>query len=459
VEIARRRVAVIGAGYVGLVTAVGLARLGHTIHLVETRPERLTALRSGVVPLYEDGLQAGFDEAVAAGRLQISDRIDATVEVAMVCVGTPIDDDGHSDLHQIRDALADLEPIVRDGVPLVIRSTLPPGGTRLVVEWSGARTARVLTNPEFLRQGTALDDFLHPARIVVGRFPDVEPGVLALVVGLFDQLPGRRIVVDVAAAELIKNGANAFLALRLSFANEMASLSEEYGADIEEVLEGITSDPRIGSHYMRPGLGFGGSCLPKELKVIESAGLRRGLKMHVTAAASSANAASQERFVARIASVLDGLAGRRVALLGLAFKASTDDVRDSPALGAAARLAAGGAHVVAYDPQAMANAARVMPDLELARSAEAAIRGADAIVIATEWPEFAALDWRALRGTAARALIIDGRRLLVPEAIREAGYRYLAIGSLEPGAEPAARDLSDSLAEALGGSAVVTEVR
>jgi UDPglucose 6-dehydrogenase len=204
---------------------------------------------------------------------------------------------------------------------------------------------------------------------------------------------------------------------------------------------------------MRPGLGFGGSCLPKELKVIESAGLRRGLMMHVTAAASSANAASQERFVARIASVLGGLAGRRVALLGLAFKAATDDVRDSPALGAAGRMTAGGAHVVAYDPQAMANAARVMPDLELAPSAEAAIRGADAIVIATEWPEFAALDWTALRGTVARPLIIDGRRLLVPEAIRAAGYRYLAIGSLEPGTEPAGRDLSNSLAEALAGSA------
>jgi UDPglucose 6-dehydrogenase len=196
------------------------------------------------------------------------------------------------------------------------------------------------------------------------------------------------------------------------------------------VLAGIAGDPRIGGQYMRPGFGFGGSCLPKELKVLEIAGTARGLEMHITTAASSANAASQVRFVARIERALGGLEGRRIGLLGLAFKAGTDDVRDSPALGAAARLLKGGADVVGYDPFAAANARRSMPGLVVAASVEEAIRDADAIVIATEWPEFAALDWDRLRPLVRQPLIIDGRRLLQPEAVRRAGYRYLAVGSL-----------------------------
>jgi UDPglucose 6-dehydrogenase len=426
----RRRVAVIGAGYVGLVTGVGLAGLGHTVSLVETNEERAAMLRGGRIPLHEAGLQEGFDAAVAAGALRVVARAEPDVDVALVCVGTPIDAEGRSDLGQVRSALADLAPLIEAGVPLVMRSTLPPGSTLALGEWSGARTSRLLTNPEFLRQGTALADFLHPARIVIGSFPDVEQDALDLVLGLFDGLPGARMVVSVAAAELIKNGANAFLALKLSFANELASLSEEYGADIDEVLSGIAGDPRIGSQYMRPGFGFGGSCLPKELKVLEAAGQARGLQMHITAAASSANAASQARFAARIERALGGLDGRRIALLGLAFKAETDDVRDSPALAVAARLLGGGAEVLGYDPHAAENARRSMPALRVVPSVIEAVRDTDAVVIATEWPEFAAIDWDGLRPLVRQPLVIDGRRLLRPDAIRRAGYRYLTIGSL-----------------------------
>ncbi|HEY8239164.1 MAG TPA: UDP-glucose/GDP-mannose dehydrogenase family protein [Candidatus Limnocylindrales bacterium] len=426
----RRRLAVIGAGYVGLVTGACLAGLGHTVRFVETNPERLEALRRRHIPIHEDGLQAAFDAGLDNGTIEVVARATTDVDAALVCVGTPIDADGQSDMSQVRSALADLGPLVESGVPLVMRSTMPPGATRALAEWSGARTARLVTNPEFLRQGTALHDFLHPSRIVVGTFPDVDQGVLDLVLGLFDGLPGERMVVSVAAAELIKNGSNAFLALKLSYANEVASLSEEYGADVDEVLAGIAADPRIGSQYMRPGLGFGGSCLPKELKVLEAAGLARGLAMHVTAAASNANQATQARFAARIERALNGLPGRRIALLGLAFKAGTDDVRESPALGTATRLIEGGAEVVGYDPVASMNAQRALPGLEVAASVDAAVRGADAIVIATEWPEFAEIDWPGLRSIVRQPLIIDGRRLLEPEPIRRAGYRYLAIGRL-----------------------------
>ena len=441
-----RRLVVVGAGYVGLVTAVGLAQLGHTIHLVEKRRDRLDALREGRVPIHEAGLPEALREILDAGRLTVSATVDGVFDAALVCVGTPIGADGRSDLSQLQSALAELAPVLPDGAPLVIRSTLPPGSTTLAVEWSDVPTSRIFTNPEFLRQGTALADFRSPTRIVIGRFGDADPAAQALVMGLYDGIEAPRLVVDVASAELIKNGANAFLALKLSFANEIASLSEEYGADVEDVLAGITLDPRIGSQYMRPSFGFGGSCLPKELQALAAAGAARGLSMHVTIAASDANASQQARFAERIARVVGGLEGRVIGLLGLAFKAGTDDVRDSPAVAVAARLLAGGATVQAYDPQASANAARELPDLVIADSPAEALRGADAAVIGTEWPEFGDLDWAYLRTLLARPIVIDGRRVYDAAAVRALGIRYEAIGSAPDttGAEPIAGEVAAS---------------
>jgi UDPglucose 6-dehydrogenase len=321
-------------------------------------------------------------------------------------------------------------------VPLVVRSTVPPGSTRLAVEWSGVPSSRVFTNPEFLRQGTALADFRKPSRIVIGRFADADPSALAIVESLYAGIDAPRLVVDVTASELIKNGANAFLALKLSFANELASLSEEYGTDVDDVLAGITLDPRIGSQYMRPSFGFGGSCLPKELQALATAGSARGLRMHVTQAASDANAAQQARFADRVATLLGGLDGRRIGILGLAFKAATDDVRDSPAVALAARLLAAGALVKAHDPEAAENAVRALPGLVVTATPEEAIDGAEAVVIATEWPAYRDLDWAAIRDRLARPLVIDGRRLLDADRMRVLGYRYETVGSAgrEPGA-------------------------
>jgi UDPglucose 6-dehydrogenase len=423
------RVLVIGAGYVGLVTAVGLAELGHSVHLVEIREDRLALLRRGVPPIHEPGLADALAAAVTSGRLSVSAEPQGDVDVALVCVGTPIGPDGRSDLSQLRSALGMLHPVLDDDAPLVIRSTLPPGSTRLAVEWSGVPTSRVFTNPEFLRQGTALADFRSPTRIILGRFPDADPNGQARVEALFSGIGGPRMVVDVAAAELIKNGANAFLALKLSFTNEIASLAEEYGADVDEVLAGMALDPRIGSQYMRPSFGFGGSCLPKELQALAAAGTARGLDMHVTIAAADANGAQQERFANRITELLGGLHGRTVAMLGLAFKAGTDDVRDSPALGVARRLLAGGAVVRGHDPAAAPNALEVLPGLSIASAPEDAVRGADAIVIATEWPEYVHLDWAALRAAAAGPLLIDGRRLLDADSMAALGFRYEAVGT------------------------------
>lgn len=426
----------IGAGYVGLATAIGLVEAGHDVELVETRPDRLAALREGRSPIHEAGLPDALARAFERRALRIAKTTSADAEVILVCVGTPIGPDGRSDLGQLRGALSQLTAPGMRPVPIVIRSTVPPGATRRTAAATGAPTTHLFTNPEFLRQGTALADVAAPNRIVIGRFPDADPEALAAVVGLYDRLTAPVLVVDVEAAELIKNGANAFLALKLSFTNEMAALAEEYGTDIEEVLGGMGLDPRIGFDYMRPSYGFGGSCLPKELQALAVAGQDRALPMHVTIAAAEANGAQQQRFADRIERILGGFAGRRVGLLGLAFKAGTDDVRESPALALAGRLIDGGADLCAYDPQARANAVLQSPALSIAGSAEEALRDADVAVIATEWPAFRELDWAAIKASMRTPLVIDGRRLLDPVAMRSLGYRYVAVGTASDEAPP-----------------------
>lgn len=423
-----QRVTTIGAGYVGLVTAVGLARLGHDVDLVEIDPERRDMLAAGQVPIHEPGLNEAFGEAVGAGRLRVASQPAATSRMVLVCVGTPIDQDGRSDLTQLESAVRGLAERLPD-VTLVVRSTLPPGTTRLALEWSGLSASQVFINPEFLRQGSAVEDFLHPSRIVIGRFEEADPDRLRALWSLYERIDAPRLEVDVAAAELIKNASNAFLALKLSFVNEVAGLCEEYGAEVGDVLHGLAQDPRIGGTYMRPSFGFGGSCLPKELRALAAAGVARGLPMHVTTAGSSANASSQQRFAGRIATALGGLEGRTIGVLGLAFKANTDDVRDSPAIDLAAALLASGATVQAFDPRASSKAARALPSLTIVDDVKDAIEDADAVVIATEWPEFADLDWAGLGSRMRRRLIVDGKRLLDPEHMRALGFEYLAVGS------------------------------
>jgi len=425
---ARPPVTVIGGGYVGLVTAVGLASLGRDVQLVETGAVRLEALRDGRIPIHEDGLQEAFDAAVSAGCLTVADAVPADPGIILVCVGTPIGDDGTSDLRQLDAAMSALRGRLGPEDILVIRSTMPVGGTRRAVEAAGLATSRVFTNPEFLRQGTAVEDFGHPNRIVIGRFPDADRAALDDVCALYDSIEAPRLIVDVEAAEIIKNGANAFLALKLSFTNEISSLCEEAGADVDEVLAGIGADPRIGRTYMHPSFGFGGSCLPKELTTLALAGRSLGLPMHVVTAASAANLAAQDRFAERVAAAIGGAQGRTLALLGLAFKAGTDDIRDSPAMHLAERLLADGAIVRGYDPAAGANAAQRLPALDVVDAAATAVEGADAIIIATEWPEFRDLPWAAWAARPDRALVIDGRRLLDADALRAAGYTVIQLG-------------------------------
>jgi UDPglucose 6-dehydrogenase len=420
-------ITVIGAGYVGLVSGTCLAQAGHHVTFVERRLDRLQALQAGVMPISEPGLGEAFERA--RSRIRVSEQMTSceTADLVLVAVGTPVGEGGRPDLSQMVAALDSLRAWPETHV--MIRSTLPPGSSDRLPGMMG-RTGgeRLSVNPEFLRQGAAMSDFMAPSRIVVGRYPETLPEHLELVERLYASIEGPRLVVSTAAAELIKNVSNAFLALKLSFVNEVASLSEEYEVDVDEVLAGIALDPRIGSAYMKPGLGFGGSCLPKELEVVASAGRQRGLPMHLTRAAAIVNGEQQDRFGRRIVREL-GRGSHRVALLGLSFKADTDDLRGSPALGVARHLVDAGFVVVAHDPVVTAAAAfAALPAIDVAEDAYSAVSGADAIVVATDWPAYAALDWARVRSIVARPLLYDGRNMLDRAAMRELGFAYRGVG-------------------------------
>jgi UDPglucose 6-dehydrogenase len=424
------RTAVVGAGYVGIATAVGLAELGRDVVLVERDPYRLAALIDGKIPFHEPGLPDAYATLHAAGRIEPCPDIPVDgLELIVICVGTPIDDDGATDISQVADALDQSVPAIAAGAACVIRSTLPVGWAARLADRPGVVAERLFVSPEFLRQGTALSDIRHPTRVVIGRFgSQADPEALAVATAALGHPGAPLLLMRAEEASLVKNASNVFLAMRLTFANEVAGLAEDVGVDVGPVLEGIGHDPRIGHVYMRPSYGFGGSCLPKEVRTLSAAGLDRGLPMHLSHAITDANDDHQGRFAQRIAQAVHGLAGKRIALLGLAFKADTDDVRSSPALRLAARLLADGADLRAHDPAAREKALQVLPDLIVVETVEEALANADAVVIATEWPAYADLDWAALRPTMNRSLVIDGRRLLPHAQLRAMGYEVMRIG-------------------------------
>lgn len=422
-------ITIVGAGYVGIVTGVSLANIGgHQVTFVERAPERLGALVSGTVPIEEPGLSEAFRNAADRITAVASvDEVSTRPDLVLLAVATPIGDEGEPDLSQVHAATYELQRW--PNVDVCVRSTLPPGTSMRLPHLLGrADGSNISTNPEFLRQGSAMADYASPARIVVGRFPETSGSHLALLGALFDGIDAPRLAVSVQAAELIKNVANGFLALKLSFVNEVASLSEEYGVDVKEVLEGIALDPRIGSTYMQPGLGFGGSCLPKELQVLAAAGRRQGLAMHVARAASLVNAEQQDRFARRILSELDRDPSR-IALLGLSFKAHTDDLRGSPAITVARRMLQAGHKVIAHDPAVHPeHALALLPGLTIAEAMDDALDGADAVVIATEWPQYRKIDWAAAARRMQGNLLYDGRNLADATVVTGAGLKYRAVG-------------------------------
>lgn len=427
-----RSVAVIGAGYVGLVTAACLARLGHRATLVEVSAPRLEALRAGRVPFHEPGLQALLDAGLASGRLSATDDSrDALCDrdAVLVCVGTPLNEHGEADLSQVRSACAAIAAHA-PATPVVLRSTLPIGSSDALASWLRRDDlSNVVTNPEFLRQGTAVADFLAPSRIVIGTHDGRRNASAMLLEEIYHGIEAPILVADFASADMIKNAANAFLATKLSFINEIADLCEAYGADIERVVEGIGLDPRIGQTYLRPGIGFGGSCLPKELSNLMRLGRDRGLPVHLLQAASHENGGRAERTADRLERIVDGLAGRRIAMLGLSFKPDTDDLRYSPALALAAALLRRGGRLIAHDPVVTPASTAHLPGLERAVTVDAAVREADLVVLATEWEDYRRLDWAQLRRIARRAVVFDGRNALDRRCLEAAGWDVVRVGN------------------------------
>lgn len=426
------KLVVIGAGYVGAVSGVCFAHRGQDVCLVEIGPARLAGYLQGHVPFFEPGLDELYGESVASGRLRVTGdgaRELAACDTVLICVGTPLGPDGESDLRQVRSACEAIQSAGGDPV-VVVRSTLPLGSTAQLAEWLGRESLeRVVTNPEFLAQGSAVRDFLSPTRIVVGTVDGAPSPSSDLVRRLYEGFDAPVIVTDFASAEMIKNVANGFLATKLSFINEVADLCEAYGADVDAVAAGVGLDPRIGSGYLRPGIGYGGSCLPKELANLVRLGRSRGLPMRMLGAAGEANDERAELVADRLEATFGSLDGRRVAMLGLSFKPDTDDTRYSPAVALAQALIRRGARLTAHDPAVPRSVSDRIEGLARADSVEAAVAEADLVVLATEWRQYRDLDWVALGEIVRFRIVFDGRNALDVGALQVAGWWVVRIGT------------------------------
>ncbi len=431
-----RSVAVIGAGYVGLPTAATLAHFGHRVVLAERDQARLAALRSGRMPIVEAGLDDLVAEGVAAGALRFTDSAVEAVagaQFVFLCVPTPQADDGSADLSYVEAAAKEVGSLLEPGAIVVNKSTVPVGSASLVERVIGRPDVRVVSNPEFLREGTAVRDSLHPDRLVVGG-DDTQAA--AMVGALFASTGAPLIVTDATTSETIKYASNAFLATKLSYVNAVAGLCEEVGADVRDVMLGLGYDKRIGFDFLRPGPGWGGSCLPKDTRALLHTARKAGYDFSLLAGAIASNEQQLARVVTKV-EVASGvpLEGARIGVWGLTFKANTDDRRDSPALQIAHRVAALGARVHAYDPT-VATGSDDQPDavpddlagLSLCADPYEAALGASVVVVLTEWDEFRWLDFARVFDVMANPSIVDARNLLDPAAVRRMGFVYTGIG-------------------------------
>jgi UDPglucose 6-dehydrogenase len=420
----REPIGVIGVGWVGLVTAACFAELGHPVTARDILPEKVAALSRGELTIHEPGL----DGLVArnAERLTFTTEMDELLDAArllFVCVDTPPTRSGDADLSRVRSVVEELRS---DGEHVLIMKSTVPAGTGEAIRRDVAGLAYV-SCPEFLKEGSAVEDFTHPDRVVIGADAGDEAAGDA-VAALYEPLGGELVRTDVASAEMIKLASNAFLATKISFVNEIANVCEEVGADVGEVARGMGLDQRIGPSFLRAGIGYGGSCFPKDVSALKMLAGNTGYHFQLLNAVIEVNELQKRRVVQKLLGHLGSLVGKRVALLGLAFKPQTDDMREASSLVLAARLQGEGAEVVAYDPVAAEAARDLLDGVELRDSALEALEGADAAVLVTEWPEFAALDWSEAASRMARPLLVDGRNFLDPQALKSAGFEYEGIG-------------------------------
>ena len=436
------RVAMIGAGYVGLVSAACFSEFGHSVTCVDAAPERIAALQAGRVPLYEPGLEALVAANAAAGRLSFSGDIGRAVpeaDVAMLAVGTPSrHGDGHADLSYVREAARQVADALEGYTVVATKSTVPVGTgrevARLVRERRPEAEVDVVSNPEFLREGSAIGDFMRPDRVIVGAGSERARGVMRTLYRPLFLIETPVLFTSLETAELIKYAANSFLATKIAFINEIADLCERLGADVQDVARGIGLDNRIGRYFLHAGPGFGGSCFPKDLAAFARIGEEAGAPSDIVEAVIRSNARRKAAMAEKIAHAMGGtVADRTVAVLGVTFKPETDDVRESPSLTILPALMERGAAVRAFDPAGMEEARALLAGVVWCRDAYDAMEGADALVILTEWNEFRALDLQRARGLLRVPLIVDLRNVYEPREAAAAGFRYVSVGRTEAG--------------------------
>ncbi|OJW95258.1 UDP-glucose/GDP-mannose dehydrogenase family protein [Thiobacillus sp. 65-1402] len=437
------KITVIGTGYVGLVTGTCLAEVGNEVLCLDVDPAKIEILKSGGIPIYEPGLEDMVKRNVAAGRLHFTTDVAESVafgQIQFIAVGTPPDEDGSADLQYVVAAARNIGRHMSEYKLVVDKSTVPVGTAdkvkaALAEELAKRGTAiefNVASNPEFLKEGAAVDDFMKPDRIVIGTDSERATALLRQLYAPFQRNHDRLTVMDVKSAELTKYAANAMLATRISFMNELAVLAEKLGADIEQVRHGIGSDPRIGYHFLYAGCGYGGSCFPKDVQALRRTGQENGIPLRVLDAVEEANDAQKQVLVNKLTARLGSdLRGKRFAMWGLAFKPNTDDMREAPSRSMLEALWTMGASVSAYDPAAMEETRRIYgerTDLLLVDSPMDALKGADALLIVTEWKVFRSPNFDTMKALLKTPLIFDGRNLYEPQAMRGMGFDYLPIG-------------------------------
>jgi UDPglucose 6-dehydrogenase len=431
------KIAVVGTGYVGLVTAAGLAELGHRVIGADKDADKIRRISSGRVPIYEPGLDDLLAVNIRKGRLSFSSDLDAVAreaDVIFVCVGTPQHDDGSADMSQIEEASRLIADNL-DRYKLVVEKSTVPVKTsywikRTIGLYKKTDTAfDIASNPEFLREGSAVSDFLQPDRIIVGVETDRARDILC---GIYSKFKDRLVVTNIDTAELIKHASNSFLALKISYINLISNICEKTDANVEQVAEGMGLDPRIGGRFLKAGIGYGGSCFPKDIKALVKIGEDLGVDMSLLQQADRINLDRIRVLMEKVKQALWILKDKRIAVLGLAFKPETDDIREAPSIGVIRELLREGARLRLYDPQAAGNMKALFPAeperLEYCASPYEAAEGANALILLTEWAEFAALDLNRLKAGLANPIIVDGRNIFEPAAVRKMGFEYYSIG-------------------------------
>lgn len=428
-----RHICVIGTGYVGLVTGVCFADLGNHVVCVDVDPHKIEMLRSGKSPIYEPGLEELLERNLRAGRISFTDSYTIGMDgadFAFITVGTPMSDNGAADLRYVEAAARGIGEALTGPVIIIDKSTVPVGTGDMVGEII-AQNARpgipfsVVSNPEFLREGSAVSDFFNPDRIVLGS---MDRAAAQRVADMHTPLGAEVIITDLRTAEMIKYASNAFLATRISFINEIAHICEKLGADVKEVARGMGADKRIGPHFLDAGIGYGGSCFPKDVLALHHMAASSGCHPQLLQAVMDINQDARNRFVDKVRKLLDTLEHKVIGVLGLSFKPNTDDMREAPSLDIIQALQAEGAHVKAYDPVAMERAGEVMPQVTFCATAYDAAKEADAILIVTEWNEFKQLDWAKLQRFMRQPIVVDGRNLYDPQEMANRGFIYWGVG-------------------------------